>query len=111
MAEGEVLPLFRGRFPQERGPPPVASCDSFEPRDARPEVLLDPPMIREELPGGLPSGLGLAGGTYILLTSLAPTGLSLVVPEVEVFVPIDPTHPETTTNPQFDRLLSTSVQR
>src|SRR5205807_7870 len=70
-----------------------------EPRDARPKVLLDPPVEREQLAGGLLPGFRLTGRPYIVLAPFAPAAFPLVVPEVQVLVPVDPTHPQTTSDP------------
>src|SRR5712691_234617 len=97
-----VLPLFRDRILASEVASPTASGAPLESSDARPEVLLDPPMVSKQFPGGLPSGFRLASRAHIVLAAFAPAGLSLVVPEVEVLVPVDPTHAQTTTDPHLD---------
>src|SRR5207253_4203782 len=85
-----------------RGFFPVASGRPLEPRDARPKILLDPPVEGEQLTGGLLSGLHLAGRTHVILATFGPAAFPFVVPEVEVLVPVDPTHPQTAADPHFD---------
>ena len=80
----------------------MASGRPLEPSDARPKILLDSPVKGDQLAGGLLSGLHLAGRTHVILATFGPAAFPFVVPEVEVIVPIDPTHPQTAADPLFD---------
>src|SRR5437016_8533628 len=69
-----------------RGFFPVASGRPLEPRDARPKILLDPPVEGEQLTGGLLSGFRLAGGADVILAAFAPAAFPFIMPEVQILV-------------------------
>src|SRR5437879_12040284 len=79
-----------------------ASGRPLEWGEARPEILLDPPVEREQLAGGLLPGFRLADGADVILAAFTPAAFPFIMPEVQVLVPIDPTHPQTTADPHFD---------
>src|SRR5206468_8842600 len=81
---------------------PVAAVRPLEPQIARPKTLLDPPVEREQLAGGLLSGFRLADGAHIILAAFAPAAFPFIMPEVQVLVPVDPTHPQTTADAHLD---------
>src|SRR5207253_4285212 len=73
-----------------------------EPRGARPGILRHPPVEREQLAGGLLPGFRLADGADVILAAFTPAAFPFIMPEVQVLVPIDPTHPQTTADPHLD---------
>src|SRR5207249_10197230 len=69
---------------------------------APPRLCWDPPVEREQLAGGLLPGFRLADGAHIILAAFAPAAFPFIMPEVQVLVPVDPTHPQTTPDPHLD---------
>src|SRR5439155_12214405 len=59
---------------------------------------VDPPVVGEQLPRRVPSGIGIPSRADVVLPARAPARPPLVVPEVQVVVPVDPTHPKATTD-------------
>src|SRR2546430_9337790 len=74
----------------------------FKPRDARPKILLDSSVEGEQVAGGLLPGFRFASGAHVILLALAPPGIPLVVPEVQVVVPVDPPNPKATSDSHSD---------
>src|SRR5205809_208809 len=65
----------------------MTSGRPLEPRDARPKILLDPPVEREQLAGGLLPGFRLADGAHVILAAFAPAALPFIMPEVQYSFP------------------------
>src|SRR5439155_24275080 len=68
----------------------------------RPKILLDPPGEGEQLAGGLLPGSRLTGRANAILAAFARGAFPSIMPEVQVIVPVDPTHPQTTADPHLD---------
>ena len=69
---------------------------TFETGDPRRNVGLDPTIVREELPPALLPGRRVPSRPDVILPTTTATILSLVVPEVQILVPVDPMDAETT---------------
>src|SRR5712691_9393405 len=87
------------------GIPPAGLDRTLESGNLRRDVGLDSAVIRQLLPRGVPSRCRIPGGTDIVFSAPAPTAFPFVVPEVQVFVPVDPMHAETAADPHENPLL------
>src|SRR5207247_6582060 len=85
--------------------PQSHSRGALEARHPRAEVLLAPPVIGEQLSRGVPSGPGIPRRADVVFPPRTSTRLPLVVPEVQVLVPVDPTHPQATADAYGNRLV------
>src|SRR5205823_6820882 len=77
----------------------------LEPRDAAHEVLLHPPMVGEELSRRISPRSRVSRGPDVVLAAYASAPFPLVVPEVQVLVSVDSTHPEATPDPHGTALV------
>ena len=72
---------------------------TFEAGDPRRDVGLDSTIVREELPPALLLGRRVPSRPDVVLPTPTATALPLVVPEVQVLVPVDPMDAETAADP------------
>ena len=71
----------------------------FETGNPRRDVGLDPTIVREELPPAVLPGRRVPSRPDVVLPTTAAAILSLVVPEVQLLVPVDPMDAETAADP------------
>ena len=72
---------------------------TFETGNPRRNVGLDPAIVREELPPAVLPGRRVPSRSDVVLPTPAATSLPLVVPEVQILVPVDSVDAETTADP------------